>query len=171
LGGQPQQIVASVNFADPNLPFRAETTFNNSELAPYIALARPTEEGDVEITGRATGRVFIEGNLSSLDPHRKSRFTTDNLRGAAEFAQLSLQIGETPLTSTEPVAVRFTTKEVIIENAKFSGGGSNVVVSGTKALTADGINNLSVDGTINLSIFNALSKNTFFAGIANVSVR
>jgi translocation and assembly module TamB len=170
LGGQPQQIVASVNFADPNLPFRAETTFNNSELAPYIALARPTEEGDVEITGRATGRVLIEGNLSSLESGNRV-FSTENLRGSAEFAQLSLQIGDTPLTSTEPVAVRFTTREVIIENAKFSGGGSNVVVSGTKALTADGINNLSVDGTINLSIFNALSRNTFFAGIANVAVR
>jgi translocation and assembly module TamB len=171
LGGQPQQIVASVNFADPNLPFRAETTFNNSQLAPYIALARPTEEGDVEVTGTATGRVFIEGNLSSLDASGNRVFSTDNLRGAAEFAQLSLQIGDTPLTSTEPVAVRFTTKEVIVENAKFSGSGSNVVVSGTKALTADGINNLSVDGTINLSIFNALSRNTFFAGIANVAVR
>ncbi|HEX8637459.1 MAG TPA: translocation/assembly module TamB domain-containing protein, partial [Pyrinomonadaceae bacterium] len=171
LGGQPQQIVASVTFADPNLPFRAETTFNNSQLAPYIALARPTEEGDVEVTGTATGRVFVEGNLSSLDAAGNRVFTTDNLRGAAEFAQLSLQIGETPLTATEPVAVRFNTREVVIENAKFAGSGSNVVVSGTKALTADGINNLSVDGSINLSIFNALSRDTFFAGIATVSVR
>jgi translocation and assembly module TamB len=171
LGGQPQQIVASVNFADPNLPFRAETTFNNSQLAPYIALARPTEEGGVDVTGTATGRVFIEGNLSSLDASGNRVFTTDNLRGAAEFAQLSLLIGETPLTATEPVAVRFTTKEVIVENAKFAGSGSNVVVTGTKALTADGINNLSVDGSINLSIFNALSSDTFFDGIATVSVR
>ena len=42
LGGQQQVIAANVNFADPNLPFRAETNFNQTELAPYIAfLHRP----------------------------------------------------------------------------------------------------------------------------------
>ncbi|HQU86780.1 MAG TPA: translocation/assembly module TamB domain-containing protein, partial [Pyrinomonadaceae bacterium] len=43
--------------------------------------------------------------------------------------------------------------------------------SGTKALTENGVNNLNVDGSINLSVLNALSRNTFFAGIATVSVR
>ena len=33
-----QNVTANVNFADPNLPFRAETSFNNTELAPFIAL-------------------------------------------------------------------------------------------------------------------------------------
>jgi hypothetical protein len=169
--GQPQTIVASVNFADENLPFRAETVFNNTELAPYIALARPADSGDVSITGRANGRVFIEGNLSSVQPDGTRGFTTDNLRGAAEFSGLALQIGETPLVASEPVSVQFNSKEVIVHNAKFSGGGSNIVVTGTKALTNDGINNLTVDGTVNLSIFNALSKNTFFAGLATISGR
>jgi translocation and assembly module TamB len=168
---QPQTIVASVNFADENLPFRAETVFNNTELAPYIALARPADSGDVSITGRANGRVLVEGNLSSLQPDGTRGFTTDNLRGAAEFSGLALQIGETPLVASEPVSVQFNSKEVVINSAKFSGGGSNIVVAGTKALTDDGINNLTVDGTVNLSIFNALSKNTFFAGLASVSGR
>ncbi len=167
--GQPQSIVASVNFADPNLPFRAETTFNNTQLAPFIALVRPTDE--VSITGQATGKVFLQGNLSVLGADGKRTFSTDNLVGAAEFGQFALQIGETPLVATEPIAVRFTSKEVIVENAKFSGSGTNIVVSGTKALTDDGINNLFVDGRVNLSVFNALSKNTFAAGFANVSVR
>ncbi len=168
--GQPQSIVASVNFADENLPFKAETTFNNSELAPFIALYPPP--GDVTVAGQATGRVFLEGNLSGVDKTTGKRgFTTDNLSGAAEFTKLDLQIGDTPLVAVEPISVRFNTKEIVVGNAKFSGGGSNIVVSGTKALTDDGINNLTVDGKINLQIFNALSKNTFFAGLANVSVR
>lgn len=167
--GQPQAIVASVNFADENLPFKAETTFNNSELAPFIALIRPPE--NVEISGTATGRVFLEGNLSTVGADGKRSFSTDNLSGAAEFSQFALQIGETPLIATEPVAVRFNSKEVLVDNAKFSGGGSNIVVNGSKALTNDGINNLTVDGKINLSVFNALSKNTFLAGLADVSVR
>ena len=101
----------------------------------------------------------------------KREFTTDNLSGAAEFSQLALQIDETPLIASEPVSVRFNTREVTIESAKFSGGGSNLTIAGTKALTDDGINNLSVDGTINLRILNAISPNAFFAGISNVSVR
>lgn len=72
--------------------------------------------------------------------------------------------------ASEPISVQFNSKEVVINSAKFSGSGTNITVSGTKALTDDGVNNL-VDGRINLSVFNALSKNTFFAGLANVSVR
>jgi translocation and assembly module TamB len=168
---QQQQIVASVNFADENLPFRAETVLQQAELAPFIALVRPTEDGDVEVSGRATGRVVIEGNLSTLDAQGKRVFSTDNLSGSAQFTELALQIGDTPIAATAPVSVQFNTREVIIDNARFAGGGSNLVVSGVKALTEDGINNLSIDGNINLSVLNALSRNTFFAGIANVSVR
>ena len=167
--GQPQAITASVNFADENLPFKAETVFNNSELAPFIALARPPE--NVEITGTATGRVFIEGNLSTLGADGKRTFSTGNLSGSAQFNQFALQIGETPLIATEPISVKFNSKEVVVDNAKFSGGGSNIVVNGSKALTDDGINNLTVDGKVNLSVFNAVSKNTFLAGLADVSVR
>jgi translocation and assembly module TamB len=171
--GQPQTIAATVNFADENLPFRAETTFNNTELAPFIAIFRPPAgENDVTISGRATGTVFIAGNLSSLNTETGERqFTTDNLSGSAQFSQLALQIGDTPLTATEMVAVRFNSREVVFESAKFTGGGSNIIVSGTKALTDDGINNLTVDGTVNLRILNAISPNTFFSGLTEVDIR
>lgn len=171
LSGQQQSIVATVNFADPNLPFRAETVFNNTELAPLIALVQPPGDNQVTVGGQATGTVFIEGNLSSLDANGKRTINTDNLRGAAEFSQLALQIGDTPLVATEPVSVSFNSKEVIVDNAKFSGGGSNIVVSGTAALSEGGINNLTVDGRVNLSVFNAFSPNYFFSGLADVNVR
>ena len=171
IGGQPQAIAANVNFADANLPFRAETNFNNTELAPFIALVRPTAEGDVEITGTATGKVLLAGNLYPADASGDRSFSADNLSGSGQFSLLALQVGDTPIAAAEPVSVRFNMREVVVENAKFAGGGSNVVISGTKALTADGTNNLAVDGNVNLSIFNAVSKNAFFAGLANVSVR
>ena len=167
--GQPQTIAANVNFADPNLPFQAETVFDNTNLAPFIALAGAP--GTVAVTGTATGRVFLQGNLSSINANGEREFTTDNLSGAAEFSQLALQIDETPLIASEPVSVKFNMREVTIESAKFSGGGSNLTIAGTKALTDEGINNLAVDGTINLRILNAISPNAFFAGISNVSVR
>lgn len=167
--GQPQAINATVNFADPDLPFQAETVFDNTNLAPFIALA--DAPGTVSITGTATGRVFLEGNLSRINADGTREFTTDNLNGSAEFSQLALQIDETPIVASEPVSIKFNTREVTIESARFSGGGSNLIIAGTKALTDDGINNLSVDGTINLRILNAISPNAFFAGTANVAVR
>ncbi len=168
--GRPQTIAATVNFADPNLPFQAETVFDNTNLAPFIALAGGAP-GSVAITGTATGKVFLQGNLSSINDKGVREFSTDNLSGAAEFSQLALQIDETPLVASEPVSVKFNTREVVIESAKFAGGGSNLTIAGTKALTADGINNLSVDGSINLRILNAISPNAFFSGISTVSVR
>lgn len=183
VAGQQQVLAANVNFADENLPFRAETVFNNTDLTPYIALARPAEtDSTVEgtgtpltqqtpISGRATGRVFVQGNLYGLNPDGTRGFTTDNLAGSAEFSQLYLQVDQTPLEAVEPVSVAFNSREVVINNAKFAGGGSNLVVSGTAALMAGGTNNLSVDGKVNLSILNAFDKNTIFAGIATVAVR
>ncbi len=170
LEGQQQNITANVNFADPNLPFRAETSFNNTELAPFIALVR--QPGDIAITGQATGRIFLEGNLSSINQTTGDReFTTDNLKGSADFTQLALQIGDTPITATEAVAVRFDTNQIVVESAKFAGGGTNLVVDGSIALQQNGINNLNVNGRINLSILNAISPNAFFAGLADVNVR
>ncbi|MCY7375709.1 MAG: translocation/assembly module TamB domain-containing protein [Pyrinomonadaceae bacterium] len=169
VGGQAQILAANVNFADENLPFKAETIFNNTDLAPYIAFVRSSDE--IPITGRATGRVFLQGNLYAVKADGTRGFTTDNLAGAAEFSQLALQIDQTPLEATEPVSVTFNSREIVVNSAKFAGGGSNIVVNGTAALADGGTNNLAIDGRVNLSILNAISKNTFVAGLANVSVR
>lgn len=168
-GNQQQVINGSVNFADPNLPVRAETNFNNTELAPFIALFRPPDS--VTITGTATGRVFLEGNLYATNAKGEKVFSTENLRGSAEFTQFGLYLNETPFMATNPLIVRFTGSEVTVDNARFAGAGSNLVVNGTKSLNASGTNNLTIDGTINLRVLDVLSRNTFFAGIANLSVR
>ncbi|MBK8810240.1 MAG: translocation/assembly module TamB domain-containing protein [Acidobacteria bacterium] len=167
--GQEQVIAAVLNFADPNLPLRAETNFNNSELAPFISLVRQPSP-NLTLTGRATGTVVVEGNVSKVLNGERT-FTADDLKGVANFSQFDLQINQTPLNSIEPIAIRFNSREVVVNNAKFAGGGSNVVVSGTKALRDDGINNFSVDGRVNLSILNIASKNAFFAGLSDVSIR
>ncbi len=169
--GQKQLITANVNFADENLPFRAEAILNNTQLEPYISVFREDNPDRVEISGNATGRVFIGGNLTKLDSEGKRVFTSENLSGAGNLSQLALQIDETPLIATQPVNINFDMNEIVVDNAKFSGGGSNVVVNGVKALTDNGINNLAVDGKINLRILNALSRNVFFSGIADVAIR
>ena len=173
LDGRPQTIYASVNFGDDSLPFRVQTEFDHSPLGPFIALVPQLKS--FQIGGTGTGRVEFGGNLAQKDANRKTVFTTDDLTGSAQFSQLALQIQDTPLVATEPVVVRFNTREAVFESARFSGGGSNMTIAGTKALTEDGVNNLLLDGRINLSLINALpgvsASDAFFGGIADVAIR
>jgi translocation and assembly module TamB len=169
LEGQQQLITASVNFGNENLPFEAETNFKQTELAPFIALLR--QPGSMAITGRATGRVYAKGNLYAKDGSGKGYFTTDNIEGSAQFSEFALQLDETPFVATQPISITFNNREVVIGSARFAGGGSNLVVSGTVALNDDGVNNLTLEGRINLRLLNVVSKNTFFTGLADVSMR
>ena len=169
LDGNPQVIKATVNFGDANLPFMVATDFNQSPLAPFLAFI-PQVKG-MPITGTGTGRVEFGGNLSQLDDKGNRIYSAANLNGTLQFSQLALQIQDTPLAAAEPVLVRFNTREIVFEHARFAGGGSNMTISGSKALTDDGSNNLSIDGRVNLNLLNLVTKDTFFAGYADTSVR
>ena len=169
LDGHPQLINATVNFGGDDLPFIVSTDFNQSPIAPFLAFI-PQLKGQ-PITGSGTGRVEFGGNLSQLDNSGKRIYSTTNLSGTAQFSQLALQIQDTPLSAAEPILIRFNTQEVVFEKARFGGGGSNMTISGTKALTDDGVNNLSIDGRVNLNLLNLATKDTFFSGFADTSVR
>lgn len=170
VNGQQQTVAANVNFADENLPFRAETVFNQTQLGPFIALVRPPDE-NLPINGVATGKVFIAGNLYTPDASGERTFNAANLSGEAQFTQLALQLGEIPFAAVEPVNARFNMNEVVVNNAKFAGGGSNVTVNGTIGLNNTIANNFAVDGRVNLRVLNILSPNTFFGGLADVAIR
>lgn len=169
--GRPQTITASVNFADENLPFRAVTEFNNSPLGPFFAFIPQLR--DIAISGTGTGRVEFGGNLRELDAAGNRIFSAAGLSGTADFTQLALVVQETPLNAAEPIRIRFSPREIVFDSARFSGGGSNMTISGTKALADDAINNFSVDGRVNLTLLNLFLKDSdaFFAGTADVAVR
>ncbi|CAN5404970.1 hypothetical protein BH10ACI2_BH10ACI2_02560 [soil metagenome] len=169
LDGHPQLVTASVNFGDDNMPFMVATDFDQSPVGPFLAFI-PQVKG-MPISGTATGRVQLAGNLSQLDSTGTRAFSTSGLSGTAQFSQLALQIQDTPLSAAEPIVVKFNTREIVFEKAKFAGGGSNMTIAGTKALTDDGSNNLSIDGRVNLNLLNLVSKDIFFSGFADTSVR
>lgn len=169
LSGQQQVVSGTLNFGDPNLPLYVESSFNQTELAPFIAIFQPPEA--VAIQGKATGKVVFSGNLAITGEDGKQTIGYENLKGLAQFSEFGLLINETPFNATGPLVIRYSSAEVTIDNVRFAGAGSNVVVNGTKALNDTGINNLNVEGKINLRILDALSRNTFFAGLADVSVR
>jgi hypothetical protein len=169
LEGRPQAIHATVNLADENLPFMAVTEFNQSPLEPFIAFIPQLR--DLAVSGTGTGRINFGGNLAGLDDKGVRIFSAANLSGTAEFSQLALQIQNTQLAAAEPVVIRFNTREIVFESARFSGGGSNMTIAGTKPLTDTGINNLAIEGRVNLSLLNVFSRDAFFAGYADTSIR
>jgi translocation and assembly module TamB len=173
LGGNPQTVRATVDFRNELMPFRVSHVLDRSPLQPFFALV-PQLRG-LSVGGTGTGTVEFGGNLATRDAQGNLAFTGENLTGSARFSQLDLLIQDTPLNATSPVVVTFNTREITIEPAHFSGGGSNVTIAGTKALTAEGINNVTIDGRVNLALLNAfpqiVAADAFFGGYADVAVR
>lgn len=166
--GRPQVIAARLNFGDDDMPFTAATDFNQSPVAPFLAFIPQLK--DIAITGTGTGRVVFGGKLSP-EIDGKRAISASALSGTANFSQLSLQIQDTPLSAAEPVVITFNPREVIFEKARFAGGGTNMTIAGRKALTDDGTDDISVDGRVNLNLINLFTKDTFFAGLADTSIR
>jgi translocation and assembly module TamB len=173
LEGQPQVVNAEVNFGNRDLPFEVEHVLKDSPLGPFLALI-PQLRG-IAVGGTGTGRVVFGGNLASFDANGVRTISAANLSGSANFSQLALRIQDTPLAAVEPVVIRFSQSAIVFEQARFAGGGSNVVISGSKALTDDGINNLTIDGRVNLALLNVIpavgATDTFFGGFATVAMR
>ena len=169
LEGRPQVINATVDLRSDDLPTRVETTFDQSPISPFLAFV-PRLKG-MPITGTGTGRIEFGGNLTTVDSTGKRVFSAAGLSGRAEFSQLALQIQDTPLSAAEPVVMTFDTSAINFVRARFAGGGSNMTILGKKALTAQGTNDLSVEGRVNLNLLNLVSKDTFFSGFADTSIR
>ena len=161
-----QLIDATVDLGRDGLPFTADVLLKDASLNPYISLFKPNTSAS--ISGRATGRISAAGMLTG---NEGVAFSPSISSGNAAFTIFEIQIDETPLVATEPIAIKLTPDAVTFERANFAGGGSNVRISGTKAFSGDADNDFSVVGKVNLSLFNAFVKDTFFSGIADLNVR
>lgn len=167
--GQQQTVLANLNFGDPTLPFRAETSFNNTDLAPFAALVQDPET--IALGGRATGNATFGGTLRTRDANGQLVFSTQNLRGDARFSQLSVQVSDVVLTANDPLAIKFSPSSVTIDNAVLTGTGSDLRVNGTVVFAGAGTSDLTAEGTINLRVLNFISNNQFFGGLAQISAR
>jgi translocation and assembly module TamB len=169
LNGQPQVINATIDLGSDRMPITATTELNQSPLTPFLSFI-PQLKG-VPITGTGTGRVQLSGDLGVLNDQGQRVTSWTNLTGTAEFSELSLQIKDTPLSAAEPVVIRFDPQRIEFVRARFAGSGSNMTISGTKALAAGVDNNMSIEGRVNLTLLNLATRDTFFAGFADASMR
>ena len=77
--GQPQIDYGKRKFCRRKSAVSRRNDFNNSPLAPFIALIRPPSN-NITLSGDATGKVFVEGNLSALNASGKREFTIGKLK-------------------------------------------------------------------------------------------
>jgi translocation and assembly module TamB len=168
LSGHSQIVKAAFRFDDDRIPFKVSTSFNQSPVTPYIAFVPKLKA--MPISGNGTGVIEFGGNLRTRNGAGEYVYGGSDLAGTAVFDQLSLLIQETPLSSVGPVSLRFNVREVVFDNARFSGGGSNMTISGTKAIADDAVNDLDINGKVSLNLLNLAKTDVFFAGLADVAV-
>lgn len=163
--GSPQIVSAQVNLAGERLPAKIETTLTNADLTNLFGILLPNAR--VTVSGRANGTLEIAGDLLDEDGY----LSLGGFTGTASFTELSFRVEDVQLVATAPLVVRFTPGEIVFDNARFTGPGTNIALNGTVATAATGTQNLNVNGTLNLRVLNGVSPDFFSSGIANVAVR
>ncbi|HEU4435469.1 MAG TPA: translocation/assembly module TamB domain-containing protein [Pyrinomonadaceae bacterium] len=162
--GAPQLVTAEVNLADEFLASKIDTTFTNADLTNLFQIALPGAA--VRMSGRATGTISASGNLVDDD----NNFSLAGLSGAAKFSELSFRVEDIQLNATTPLEIAFKPNEIDFKETRFTGPGTNIVISGTLATAAGGRQDLNVNGNLNLRVLNGVSPDFFSSGSAQVAV-
>ena len=163
--GAPQEVVARVDLSGERLPASIRTTLTNADLTNLFQIAMPG--AGVRISGKANGTIEAAGNLIDDDQN----FSFAGLSGRAEFNELSFRVEDVQLSATTPLTVRFTPNELTLDEARFTGPGTNIVLNGTLATASGGHQNLNVNGDLNMRVLNGVSPDFFSSGTAEVAVR
>jgi translocation and assembly module TamB len=169
LGTQPQTVTARVDLSDKYLKTTVETTLTGVDLTNLFAILLP--ETNVRVTGRATGRLYAEGNLVTENAEGEEEYSLAGLQGTARFEDLTVLIEDVQLIAVSPLIVQFSRKEVFFEKTQFTGQNTNVTFGGRLALAAGGTESLTVDGKLNLRVLNGISPDLFLTGSADVQLR
>jgi translocation and assembly module TamB len=163
--GQPQIVAAQIDLASERLAATLETTLTNADLTNLFQIALP--RNTVRVSGRANGTIKASGNLLDEDEN----FSLAGLSGTANFSELSFRVEDVQLTATTPLTVSFTPNELTFDATRFTGPGTNIVLSGTLATASGGRQNLTVNGDLNMRVLNGLSPDFFSSGTAEIAVR
>ncbi len=167
--GPAQVLTARVDLSNEKLPTTVESTITNADLTQVLRMVLP--ESEVNVSGRATGTLKASGNLIFEDETQGEIFSLRGLSGTGTFSELSVRVEDVQLSSSGPVVVEFSPKEVTFSRTKFTGPGTNVDVAGTIATGPGGRQTFEVNGTVNLRIFNGVSPDVFSSGVADLRLR
>jgi translocation and assembly module TamB len=164
LFGSDQVIAARVTLSGA-YPAKINATLNNADLTNLFSILLP--DSQVTVSGRANGTLEASGDLLDEDGYP----SIAGLSGTATFSELNFRVEDIQLSATTPFVVRFTPGEMVFDNTRFTGPGTNIVLNGTLATAEGGTANLNVNGTLNLRVLNSLSPDFFSSGVADVAVQ
>lgn len=164
LFGRPQMITARIGLIEEELPATIETTLTDADLGPLLAALIP--DAGIRVTGRVSGKIRANGPLYGEDG-----FGIQALRGTADLSQLAIVIGDTQIAATAPLSVQFSPQQLTVDETRFAGPGTNIIMGGTLALGSGGKQQFVANGELNLRLFNGLSPNIFLGGLARVQLR
>lgn len=168
MGGSFPSIDGVVNLGAPTLPFTAKVRAEKSSLEPIFSLFPfPTEES---VKGTVTGSIEISGDLTAAE----GDFPLSTLRATASIGQMEVQLPQTSISATRPFNLAL--KDGVLNlgdrsGVAFAGGGSDLVITGSKAIDEVSQNNLNLRGRLNLGILNTFLANTILSGVANIDIR
>lgn len=168
MGGSFPSIDGVVDFGTPTLPFTANVRAEKSSLEPIFSLFPfPTEEN---VKGTVTGSIEISGDLTAAE----GEFPLSTLRATALIGQMDVQLPQTSISATRPFNLAL--KDGVLNlgdrsGVAFAGGGSDLVITGSKAIDELSENNLNLRGRLNLGILNTFLANTILSGVASIDIR
>jgi translocation and assembly module TamB len=166
-GGAFPSVTGRIVLNEEGLPFSTRLVFNKSPLEPIFNLfPLPGEDG---IKGTISGTIELQGELASA-----ADFPVNKLKGTASINQMDAQLPQTSISAARPFTLSLANGILNLGDRSgiaFTGGGSDLVVSGSKAIDDSSENNVSLRGRLNLGVINAFLANTFLSGIANVDMR
>lgn len=165
----PQTLTAVVNLKDNKLPTTIQSNISGAKLDLLFAAFMPPNS--VQVTGTTSGAFNAKVELYGENAKGEEDFGFYNLSGTANFSEFTVQVQDIPFSAVTPLTVQLTPKELLFNQARFTGPGTNVTLDGTASIAEGGQNTLSLDGDVNLRLLNTLSPNIFFNGVTAINVR
>ena len=166
--GARRELAGTIRIKDAELPFEFTTELQDSNLAPYAALAgiRDLPPG---LTTDVTGRLRVAGLLSPADGE-----IADNLQISGDFSELSVTAavdtaGRSYTLANRGNVVFNSTGDVLrFERATFTGEGTELTVEGALALVPEATSNLTLSGDVNLALLATTLPDAYAAGVASI---
>lgn len=114
-----------------------------------------------ELSTDLSGKVHIQGKFADL--------STIAMRGTVDGARF--RIHEYALRNADAVQLALENGQLRIENARFVGDGTSLMLTGTLPLENTPRLDLALTGTMNLQLLEGMQKNADMAGSAQLNIR
>ncbi len=142
-----------------NLSLKAQLTFNNLILTPYVMKFLPVVPE--KLSSQAAGQVTVTGPLSKPEEITVNGF----------LQSMKIQFREAQLQSAKSFEIAVSGEKATIRNAEFTGKGTVLTLNGSIDLAGKGQLNLGMKGEFDLALLNEFIKSLTASGSGTVNAQ